>query len=58
MKSMKTMGMKGRITAGASLLVATLVIGVAVYVPAAEAGKAAGESLIDGDFEEAMLKHF
>jgi Spy/CpxP family protein refolding chaperone len=36
---------------------AALTIGGAVYVPAAEAVRA-GENLIDGEFEEAMLKHF
>jgi Spy/CpxP family protein refolding chaperone len=57
MKSIKALGTKGRlITAGAALM-ASLTIGVAVYVPAAEAVRA-GENLIDGDFEEAMLKHF
>jgi Spy/CpxP family protein refolding chaperone len=57
MKSIKTMGTRGRLIAGSALL-ATLTLGLAVYIPAAEAGKAAGEALIDGDFEEAMLKHF
>jgi len=58
MKSMQAMGLKGRLVLGTTLLVATLTLGMAVYIPAAEAGKSAGENLIDGDFEEAMLKHF
>ena len=58
MKSMKAMGLKGRLALGTTLLVATLTLGMAVYIPVAEAGKSAGENLIDGDFEEAMLKHF
>ncbi len=58
MKSMKSIGMKGRLVTGVTALMATLTLGLAVYIPAAEAGKAAGEALIDGDFEEAMLKHF
>jgi Spy/CpxP family protein refolding chaperone len=57
MKSIKAMGTKGRLITAASALMATLTLGVAVYVPAAEAVRA-GEILIDGDFEEAMLKHF
>jgi Spy/CpxP family protein refolding chaperone len=58
MKSIKTMGKKDRLAMGLTAAVAALTLGLAVYVPAAEAGKAAGEVLIDGDFEDAMLKHF
>jgi len=58
MKFIDTKKIKGKLTMGAAALLSTLILGVAVYVPAAEAGKAAGEKLIDGDFEEAMLKHF
>jgi len=58
MKFIDTKTVKGKLTMGAAALISTLILGGAVYVPAAEAGKAAGETLIDGDFEEAMLKHF
>ncbi len=57
MKSIKAIGTKGKLVTAAAALMASMTIGVAIYVPAAEAIRA-GENLIDGDFEEAMLKHF
>ncbi|MBS2009626.1 MAG: Spy/CpxP family protein refolding chaperone [Cyanobacteria bacterium SZAS TMP-1] len=58
MKMIDRKTIKGKIIIGSAALISTLVLGLTVYVPAAEAGKSAGETLIDGDFEEAMLKHF
>jgi len=58
LKSTGTQSKGSWLIIGASAIMVSLSLGLAIRIPAAEAGKSAGETLIDGDFEEATLKHF
>ena len=49
---------KSRILSIMAISLASVTAFSFLIVPAAFAGKNAGEALIDGDFEEAMLTHF